>query len=223
MGFKVYGKEFEGVAAAELFSDITGSDIIDRMRYLKTYLENGGTVHIEFTKGARTGTIGRLNIKPEDCVGLYREITGGLYKGYQMITSSDWELVFDDRPQTVKLKVERRKPMPGVLRFGVETTKWVYTTNEREKPNPLQLKDHFGVVLEPEQVVMFMHGKGNDYEVRFGKIKRISDKGTIWIEAFKTRDHHEVEECCHGIQAKNVFVMDGDLKNKAMIAKLSQN
>ena len=223
MSFKVRGIEYEGCSMGRFMGAISSDlDVNYRFTKLKSFLENGGNVYVEFQDGARKGTVGRLNIKPEDCESLYRKIEVGLYEGNYEITQRDWEIVFDDTEKTIGIKIERQKPLKWRLHFGQMETKWVFTTKERPKVDPKILKDHFGEEIKVDQVVMFMHGKGNDYEVRFGKVKRISEKGTVWIEAFATMADHKVEIFNHGIHPKNIFILDGDqsIKDRAMLAKM---
>ena len=221
---KLYGTDYEGKPARSFFITSDNSRSHERMKYgLKPYLEKGGKVFIEFTEGARKGTIGELQITAEECEGLYVERKTGLGT-FHYLTKLDWIVVAEGKE--VKITIDTassgaKRYFPGIMRFGDVETVWAYESKARPKVEPITLKDHFGVTLEVGQVVLFMHGKANDYETRFGKIKRISDKGTLWIEAFRTREHHKVEELTHGIFSRDLFVLNGDLRDKAMLAKLS--
>ena len=73
--FKLIGSnvEFSGKGPGHLFPNLT-SDLFrteDQMRQLKRYLENGNQIFIEYTKGARAGSIGRLRIKAEEVSDIY--------------------------------------------------------------------------------------------------------------------------------------------------------
>lgn len=222
---KLYGEDFEGKSARHLFPTSDNSRAKDRMKYgLKKYLTEGGKVFIEFTEGARKGTIGELIISADDCDGLYEERKTGLGT-FHYLTKLEWEVVAEGK--TIKIAIDRsartgiKRYFPGVLHFGEVETKWAYETKEKPKVEPVKLRDHFGTELEVGQVVLFMHGKQNTYHNRFGKIHRISDKGTIWVEMFKTRPEHKNEIVDKGVFAVDMFVLDGDLREKAMLAKLT--
>ena len=222
---KIYGKDYEGQSPSWIFprtTTLSDGDLRSNLNALKKHYEAGGKLYVEITTGARKGTIGELIIPSFELDDVFtpRAKTGmGERRSCKVKT---WQLKFDDRKTTVNIGVSRYDyDWKGVLRFGAAATTWVYETKERPKVEPIKLKDHFGVKLEVGQVVLFLHGKANDYENRFGKVKRISDKGTIWIEAFRTREHHKAEELHNGIFARDLFVLDGDLRDKAMKARLS--
>jgi len=191
------------------------------MGALRKHLDGGGRVFIEITKGARKGTIGELVIPSTDVNELWADRVKTGMGEYRRCKVDEWHLKFDDRENVIKISKDRWDyKWNGILRFNCEGTVWVYETKEKPKVEPVKLFDHFGTPLEAGQVVLFQHGKQNTYHNRFGKIKRISDKGTIWVEMFKTRPEHTAEVVDKGIYAQDMFVLDGDLREKAMMAKL---
>lgn len=223
MTFKVYGTEYEGKTLYDLLSWMGGSyGAPDQCRYLKKYLEDGGKVYLEFTKGARKGTVGRLNLTPEMVMD-YRKLEGGYYKDKWARNMKGVQLEFDDRKTTIPVDLNWYQPkkLDAVLRFTPSETVWVYTTTARPKEEIKPVFDHFGVEIKVGSVVLFMHGSGNTYHNRIGKVTRISAKHTIWVEAFRTREHHKAEEINTGVYAQDMFVLDGDIRDKAMMAKLA--
>lgn len=223
MSFVVYGVEYEGKPLTELLSWMGGSyGAPDQCRYLKSHLEKGNQVYVEFTSGARKGTIGRLNLTPENVMD-YRKLEGGYYKDRWARNMKGIQIEFDDRKTTIPVDLDWYKPkkLPIVLRFTPTETTWAYTSNARPKEEIKPVYDHFGTEIKVGSVVLFMHGSQNTYHNRIGKVSRISAKHTIWVEAFKTRKGHKTEEISGGIYAQDIFVPDGDIRDKAMMAKLA--
>lgn len=223
---KVYGKDFEGAdpwRLLPLYHTGHDSDLVANLRTLRKHLDDGGRVFIEITKGARKGTIGELVIPSTDLDELYGA-RGKLGIGGERRKSKvvEWQLKFDDRDNVIKIPQDRYDyKWNGVLRFGCAGTTWVYTSKERPKVEPLECYDHFGVKLEVDQTVLFLEGmaKDNDYNIRFGKIVRISDKGTIWVDAFKTREGHKLEQFTASGH-KNIIVLNGDVRDKMLMGRL---
>lgn len=193
------------------------------MRELKKWLEAGNKIHIEFTKGARKGTVARLDIKPEELDTLYKDIRTGNGDQLDMVKDT-WELVFDDRPN--KIKVEHwsyRAKWPGVARFDIKETVWAYEAKAKEEKPKKIVKDHFGVVIEPEMLVMFPHGRKGDIHTRFGFVHSITEAGTVKVTSIKTRESHTKETTALSptVYASDIVVLDGDLVSKVTLAKLT--
>lgn len=196
-----------------------------QMRALQNYLENGGHVFVEFTEGARKGSIGRINITPKDCVDLYAPVRSGLGEK-QQITKLDWEIVWDDRPNKVKIKLEYwgANKWPGKLRFDVTETVYAYETKPVEKKAEKILFDHFGVQLEVGQHVIYPHGLKGSLDTRFGIIEKISAAGTITVKPIKTRKGHddELTKVSPGMSSSDIVVLDNNnIKDKVLVAKLT--
>jgi hypothetical protein len=196
-----------------------------RERQIQRYLDGGGQIFIEFTEGARKGSIGRLNITPQDCVDLYAPVKTGLGDKMQ-ITKINWEIVFDDRPNKVKIKLEYwgANKWPGILRFDVTETLFVYETKPVEKKADKVLFDHFGVQLEVGQHVIYPHGLKGSLDTRFGIIEKISAAGTITIKPIKTRKGHDDEstKMTPNMSSCDIVVLDNNnIKDKVLVAKLT--
>lgn len=222
----IYGKDYEGEPPYKIFPVSQSgydSDLTTPIKHLQKYIEGGGRVMVEITKGARKGTIGELVIPSLDPDELY----GARYKagmgGDRRVTKvKEWFLKFDDRKN--QIKIERGSyefKWNGVLRFGRTETVWSYATTAREKEELPDLFDHFGTKLAVGQFVLFLTGTGTDQYIRMGKITRWSAKGTIWAEAIRTRENHGKPAEVQVQGSVNIVVLDDDVRKKAMLARLS--
>jgi hypothetical protein len=221
----VSGKDLEGLGPSNLFPYThmgSDGDLRANLVALKKYQEAGGRVMIEITEGARKGSIGELIIPGVNIDDLYgASYTGGLGRQMRRSKIAEWQIRFDDRKNTIK--VERHSyeyKWKGVLRFDRQDTIWSYESKERPKEQLPELFDHFGVKLEVGQVVLFLTGRGTNQYVRLGKVTRWSAKGTIWAESMKTRSDHPANAEMTIQGSVNIFVLDGDVRSKAMMAKL---
>lgn len=223
---KVYGKDLEGALPRELFPySHTGydSDLTSRFNALRKYLDEGGRVMIEITKGARKGTIGELVIPSTDINELYgQRYKSGLGGDRRVATTKEFQLKFDDRKNVIKIPQDRWDyKWNGVLRFGRTETVWSFTSTERPKEELPEIFDHFGTKLEVDQFVLFVTGTGTSQFIRMGKITRWSAKGTIWAETIRTRENHGKPQEVQIQGSVNIVVLDGDVRQKAMLARLS--
>lgn len=226
--FKVPIYSFEDKSPNHLIAHSFYGNILTvkgNLRAFKRYLEEGGKVFIKIKTGARKGTIGRLDIKPED-IDTWTECKTG-YGETLRTTIKEWRIVFDDRDNVIKVGFGSACTFkwPGDLITDYDgPTVFCYEKKEKPKAEPVKMYDHFGVPLEVGQTVLFMHGKGqvSNMENRIGTIQRISDKGTIWVETIITRKDHKKEVVSQGIYGTDMFVLDGtDLKSKALMARLA--
>ena len=221
--------KFDGKPPSTLFHQRTSDTyrINDVMRQLKIWLEAGNQIFIEFTMGARKGTIGRLDLKVEDMQDLYKTVRTG--RGDELeLAKKTWNITFDDRPNPIKVEHQGWQhgwPKGAVLRFDVPATVWAYETVAREKKPAAELYDHFGVLLEVGQMVLAPQGLKGSTRTRFAYIKAISAAGTIKIESIKTRQGHAKTESnvSPTIHSYDLIVLDGDMsiKDKVLMAKLA--
>jgi hypothetical protein len=195
--------------------------IKDLARRIAAHVAAGGQVHVKLTSGARAGTIGRVT--GVDFQNLYTDQAS--HHNYTLL-QREWILEFDDRKNTIPLDMSYGRRTPGELIFDyMEPTVWVYTTVPKEKKDKKKLYDHFGTELEIGMVCMFVakYGK-NDYRLRFGKLTRTSEVGTMWFKPMRTQaTHREKEEDLkvEAAMACSVTVMDADVRQKVMISKLA--
>lgn len=220
---KFEGKKPESLFPARNSDSYRQKDI---MPQLKTYLEAGNKIWVEFTEGARKGSIGRLDIKAEELTDLYKVVCTGRGEELEM-TKTVWDIVFDDRDNVVKAEYHGWQsfwPNGVRLRFDLEGTKWAYTTKAKPEVEAKKLYDHFGVLLEVGQLVIFPEGRKGDVHTRFGYITNITPKGTIKVESIETRQGHEKteENISPTIYPSDLVVIDGtDIKAKVTMAKLA--
>jgi hypothetical protein len=230
MAFEIpyHSLKFEGKSPAYLFPSRTSDTykIKDVMRHLKTYLEAGNKIWVEFTQGARKGTIGRIDIKAEEVTDFYQVVRTGRGEELEM-SKKVWDIVFDDRDNVIKVEYQGWQsfwPKGVVLRFDLEGTTWAYTTKAKPEVEAKKLYDHFGVLLEVGQLVIFPEGRKGDVHTRFGYITNITPKGTIKVESIKTRQGHAKteENISPTIYPSDLVVIDGtDIKDKVTLAKLT--
>lgn len=223
---KHYGKDYEGANPWDIFPYAhTGydSDLSSKFTALRKYMDAGGKVMIEITKGARKGTIGELIIPSTDLEELYNpRYKSGLGGDRRVSKIKEWELKFDDRKNVVKIPRDRFDyKWNGVLRFGLTDTVWCFESKERPKEELPEMFDHFGVKLEVDQFVLFLTGTGSNQYIRMGKITRWSAKGTIWAKTIRTRENHPQGSEVMVQGSINVFVLNDDIRSKAMMARLS--
>lgn len=199
--------------------------INSNMRELKRFLEAGNQIFIEFTKGARKGSIGRLRFKAEDTVDLYLEDKDRRYSRLQKL---HWEIEWDGRDNVVKVDLSggwgEKWPTGTVLRFNCPETVWSYKTSAREVKPDATLYDHFGVLLEVGQLVLYPEGLKDNKKTRFGYIQAISPAGTITVESIKTRPGHNktTAKLSPTTGPSDLVVLDAnDIKDKVTMAKLT--
>jgi hypothetical protein len=223
---KVYGKDLEGAAPWELFPySHTGrdSDLTSRFNVLRKYLDEGGKVMIEITKGARKGTIGELIIPSTNIDELYNpRYKSGLGGNRRVSKIKEWQIKFDDRKNVIKIPQDRWDyKWNGVLRFGLTETVWDFTSVARPKEELPDMFDHFGTKIEVGQFVLFITGTGTSQYIRMGKISRWSAKGTIWANTIRTREKHGQPAEVQIQGSVNIVVLDDDVRKKAMLARLT--
>lgn len=217
---------FSGKGPGHLFPNLT-SDLFrteDQMRQLKRYLENGNQIFIEYTKGARAGSIGRLRIKAEEVSDIY--ILSRDRRSYRL-QKVKWEVEWDGRDNVVTVDLSdgwgAKWPTGAVLRFNCPETVWAYKTQAREEKPPAEIYDHFGVLLEVGQLVLYPNGLKDNKHTRFGYIQSITPSGTITVESVKTRSHHnkEISKLSPTTSPGDIVVLDSnDIKDKVVMAKL---
>jgi hypothetical protein len=219
----VMGIDYDGKETAKFFPEYSTdySALKYRIGQAQQHLANGGTIHIELTKGARKGSIGRLDIQPEDLAEIYKD-------SYLQLTMkfTKWNLVFDDRKNVVKIEAWQGSGFPGVIHFTrTEPTVWAYTTNTKEPKLVPDLFDHFGTKIEIGSMVLAPQGTKGNTRTRFAYVKDISEAGTIKIESIKTRKGHLKTESkvSPTIFPYDLIVLDGDtsIKDKVLLAKLT--
>jgi hypothetical protein len=198
-----------------------------QMRLLKRYLEDGGKVHIEFTTGARKGSIGRLVISAEICDTLYPETPSTSISYRAFCQQKEWEIVWDDRTSKVNVQIDalQRCWKGMVLRLDLDETFWAFSKKDPAPPKPKKIwKDHFGRDLEVGQMILFPYGYKADLSNRFGFIEAISDAGTVKVKLIKTRDGHndDVINMSPGVAKSNIIVIPKgmDMNGEIMKARL---
>lgn len=225
MSFRVYGKEYEGQPFNNVFPSWTTDRTAHKyfIKKLAEHLENGGFIHVELTQGARKGTIGRWDISAEEMAALYHEGRNGY--GDVLATSTDIKLVFDDRDNVIPAAIRHGDGIQGIVHFSMTKTVWSFQTKAQPKKQAKVLRDHFGVVLEPGQLVLFPMGLKGETRTRFGHIEAISAAGTIKVKAMATRAKHDnnvVVNVSPTINASDLIVLDDTLiKDKITLAKLA--
>lgn len=186
---------------------------------LEALLKSGESMFYEIESGPRKGSIGRF-VLPDSVHKLYNVVTANDTRRDGALT-----LAFDGRNDVVFDGVVNGKSRPnlpdGKIRFDVPATVWSYKTKQKDKEVIPEFKDHFGKVIEVGQVVLLMVGRSGYQHMRFAKIKRISAAGTIWVDLMKTRENHRAETSRLGINPVDLIVLDGDIREKAMVARLS--
>lgn len=222
--FKIYGKDYEGLSLENLIPSIhSGYNDPDPIRYLKSFIEEGGKVYAEITGGARKGTVGRINLSPEMLQDCYEEIKGGYYKGKKKRLFPDGlELIFDDRKQVIKLDMDWYKPKgwPAMkITFLPDTTTWAYTTTARPKEETWIPRDFFGNELVKDSLVFF---SSNDGINRIGKVQRWTNKRTMWVESLNLPGQCKPQVFTHGVAAAQMILIDAypDLKSAVTLKKL---
>ena len=224
MGITPQLQAYEGYSTESLFPAFHSDRIDITHRYhLKKYLEDGGKVFVEFTKGARKGTIGELIVSADELLTtLYESRRSGIISRQRRL---EWEIVAEGKP--IKFKFEpfysSKNKLPGILHFGELETKWVYTTKAPAPPEPAKvLYDHFGLQLEVGKLVLYPNGRAGDLSTRFGHITKITSAGTITIKPIKTRPNHRFEEVkvSPSVAAADLIILEDDLKSKVLMAKL---
>jgi hypothetical protein len=218
--FVVQGQEYEGRGLGFVFQIERNHTQKYLHAQIKKFLAEGKKIYVEIEKGARAGTIGEL-VLPENFDDLYANVGTNQNARDRRQNRDTWLLKFDDSDKTVKLEGTYRKHVMEKVSFVQQPTVWKYTSVARPKEELPVLHDHFGVELAVGQVVLALIGTGTDQYVRLGKITRWSAKGTIWIETMKTRETHpkNAEATVQG--SINIFVLDGDIRAKAMMAKMT--
>ena len=217
-------KKYEGIATDTLIPAYHHDSMEHFHRYhLKPYLEAGGKIFVEFTEGARKGTIGELQITAGELLTtLYSPLRRG---STTRIRRLEWEIIAEGK--TIKLKYEAhygaKNNLPGILHFGEHETRWVFTTKAPKPPEPAKvLYDHFGLQLEVGKLVLYPNGRKGDLSTRFGHITKITPAGTITIKPIKTRPAHKNDEIkvSPTVAASDLIILEDDLKSKVLMAKL---
>lgn len=225
MSFRVYDKEYEGQPFNAVFPPWTTDRTAHKylIKKLVEHLQNGGKIHIELTTGARKGTIARWDISADEMANLYKEGRNGY--GDVLAASADIKLVFDDRDNVIPAAIRYGDGIQGLVHFGMTQTVWSFQTKAQPKKAAKVLKDHFGVVLEPGQLVLFPMGLKGETRTRFGHIESITAAGTIKVKAMATRQSHEnnvVSNVSPTVRASDLIVLDDTpIKDKVMLGKLA--
>lgn len=224
--FSVYGHNMEGKLSRAVFPYQTTDITAHKALISKTveHLAAGNSIHIEFTDGARKGTIARWAITAEEFKNLYCEVHTG--RGKVLENRAKVNLVFDDRPNVISINILFHDQLPGIIHFHETATVWAYTTKSVPKKPPLVVRDHFGVVLAPGQLILFPMGPKGETHTRFGHIVSITPAGTVKVEAMATRQSHgpKVEvNISPTVNHSDIIVLDDlqDIKNKVVLAKLA--
>lgn len=219
---KFNGRDYEGESLYDLLpwsGSFYGPS--DTTRQFKTYIEQGGQVYLEITKGARKGTVGRLVITPEQCVD-YRKSGGGYYKDKWLRNMTGLYLEFDDRKTTVPIDMAwtRPKKIPHALRFTATGTTWVYTTKPKPTEEAWTPRDFFGNEITQGSLVFFSANDGNN---RIGKVQRWSNKGTMWVDTVPLKAGVKSQTLTHGVVASQMILIDAypDLKGAVTLKKLA--
>lgn len=222
MTFKSLNKELDGERFRNVFSTYRPNnyELKQLMRDLSKYLETE-KIYVEFTDGARKGTIARWDIDSAQALELYATTNlASYYRDYAKI-NIPLKFVFDDRDTVITLD---SKNFPAVLLFGSRPTNWVFTRNAKQHFDPPEMFDHFGTLLEVGQLIMAPVGTKGYMSTRFAKIVNISERGTIKVQTIKSRKGHreEISNLSPTISSHDIIVIDSmNMEDKLMIAKLS--
>jgi hypothetical protein len=225
MSFIVNNRDYEGKTFNSVFPYIA-SECHQQAHLIKKiveHLEAGKFIHVEFTHGARAGTIARWDISAKEMADLYQ--TNRTVGGDILTANTDIKLVFDDRDNVIVGAIRYGDGIKGIVHFNLDSTKWVFTTTKREKVEPKVIFDHFGVKLEVGQLVMAPVGISGNISTRFGHITAITPAGTIKIKTFKTRRSQTKNETnlSPTVSSCDVIVIDKerDLLDQVLLAKIA--
>ena len=232
MELKTYFYDYEGKSILNLLDPLLyrGSDVDarDRIRMIHRHLSEDGRIYVKINKGARDGTIGYLDVKPEDFKDfptVYRQRQNENYP-YELI-KKEYEIKFDDSKSVVKFELDCyvNKPMvKSMMVFGeVPDGKTVYKFARTTKPEvePVKLYDQFNIELKVGQTIITNYGSKNDYYTALAKITRITDAGTIFIKTIPTPKRPKVVEERYGVYPGNCMVIDEEFLNRIMLCQLS--
>ena len=223
---KVNGTEYEGAKTYEVFGEQYSMSFADSLvRVLKNHLASGKKICIEFTEGARKGTIAEIVLTPDELDTLFKEIKNSYRSNFIKCTKSQLTLTAGGKQWTLESSYKKR--FTGILRFDSEP-KFVYVQKkktEEEKAAERQIPaiyDHFGTEICLGSFVIFPCGTRSEISTRFGYVTNISRAGTVKLRAIKTREKHSDTEVTlsPSVPCSDLIVLDGDIKNKAMMAKL---
>lgn len=232
MELKTYFYNYEGRSILSLLDPLlykgADSDARDRVRMIHRHLSEGGRIYVKISKGARAGSIGYLDVRPEDFedfTKVYRQRNNDIAP-YELIRK-DYEIKFDDSKSVIKIEiVYGSKPMvKSMTVFGeVPDGKTLYKFEKTAKPEvePIKLYDQFGVELKEGQTIITNYGKRNDYYTALAKITRITDAGTIFIKTIPTPGRPNSVEERHGIYSVNCMVVDEEFIDRILTAQLSR-
>lgn len=233
MELKTYFHNYEGRGILSLLDPLLTSgsdgDARDRVRMIHRHLSEGGRIYVKINKGARKGSIGYLNVKPEDfkdfpTVYLQRKNESYPYE----LAKKQYEIKFDDSKSVIKFELlcYGNKPMVHSMTvFGeVPDGKTVFKYKTNPKPVAVRPKmyDQFGIELEEGQTIITNYGTKNDFYTALAKITRITDAGTIFIKTIPTPGRPNSVEERYGIYSVNCMVVDDQFMNRILTAQLSK-
>ena len=233
MKLATYRNNYEGYSLNSFFYPLVSSsgyyDARDKVDLIRRILEAGKRIYVKFTAGARKGSIGYLDLKPEDFAtfeAVYKSRNNEYYP-YGLVFNSV-VIKFDDSEKTVKVDLTYGSETPALRAITVtmdvpdDKTVYIYTTKPKPEVEPVKLYDQFGLELKEGQTIITNYGKKNDYYTALAKITRITDAGTIYIKTIPTPKRPTSVEERHGVYAINCMVVDEEFINRIMMAQLSK-
>jgi hypothetical protein len=187
---------------------------------LESFIRAGNKVHVEFTDGAKDGAVGILELDHNFLNTYYKDDKYGfqIRDLYNTVINITWP----DRKNTDKWKTHNEPRFR--FNFTAEPV-WAFKAKEKEEEKPKEIFDHFGIKLEVGQVCIFLQSIYGGKKLRFGKIARITPKGSVFVNPIKTHDSQwSTDECMVSNTADpdSFVVFDDDLKTKLLMKALKR-
>ena len=197
------------------------------IRMIHNHLIAGNRIYVKFGKGARNGSIGYLDLDPNNYDSFSSAYSEATTPYHQFIIRNPVLVIkFDDSTSTVKIDlgnittVQKNITVHGT----VPDNKTVYVFTRKEKPTvkAVKLYDQFGIELKEGQTIITNYGTKNDFTTALATIERITDVGTIFIKTIPTPKYPKSIESRYGIYASNCMVVDESFMDRILLAKLSK-
>lgn len=197
------------------------------VRMIHNHLIAGNRIYVKFGKGARNGSIGYLDLDPNNYDSFSSAYSESTTPYHQFIIRNPALVIkFDDSTSTVKIDLGNLSSVQEniTVHGSVPDNKTVYVFTRKEKPKvkAVKLYDQFGIELKEGQTIITNYGSKNDFYTALATIERITDLGTIFIKTIPTLNRPKSGTFRHGVYAINCMVVDDTFMDRILLAKLSK-
>lgn len=192
--------------------------LLAHMSNIKSKIEEGKPVFVNFTDDRREGSIGRI---VEFDYSVSSRVYNSTFSGrqtYVYVTFHKLVVGWDGRKNRIN-------PHPSEIRYlpdFVGETNYVWKKPDpKDRPPPVIPYDHLGEEIKQGQFVCFVHKKYGITDLMFGTVSRTTPKGSVFVKSIKLREEDRESREVKALSASDLVIVNDKLLSRLTLARLA--